>query len=457
MSKRISWPLALLAAVELVIVLGVFGVTLLLFNDLVGLEEPVASVGYRTVAMAVLTVIMLYAMGLYAWHVARSYLDLLLRILVALGLALAVYVIFAYAFGALNVPFPAMLTAVAGSFAGIALVHDMFLRVADLAHLKNQVLVFGTGEYAQRLEALEDRGRASRYRIAGFVSIEPSADVVTPERIIELPNDLVAYVHGLGIDEVVLAPQDRRGNLPLDALVAVRLSGVPVTPYSTFCERAEGAVPLDELKPSWFFEGSGFRTGSWHMRAKRVVDVAISLALLITTFPVMLMVALAIKLESPGPVLYTQSRVGQGGRVFKLYKFRSMRDDAEAEGVPQWARQSDVRVTRVGKLIRKTRLDEIPQAFNVVKGEMSFVGPRPERPEFVEILAEQIPFYRERHCVKPGITGWAQLNYPYGASVEDARQKLSFELFYIKHFSIAFDLGIALQTVRVIIWNEGAR
>ncbi|WP_207168882.1 TIGR03013 family XrtA/PEP-CTERM system glycosyltransferase [Rhodovibrio sodomensis] len=447
----------LLAAVELLLLIAAFGASTLLFNDWQGIADPFSAIGQRSVAIAVLVVLMLYAMGLYAWHVAKSYLDLLVRILLALALAFALYVLFAYAFGVLTLPFSAIAPGLSVSFIALALVHDAFLRIADLAHLKTHVLVLGTGTNAKRLEALENRGRASRYRIAAFIDIEDGENAVLPERIVASPGDLVDYVRRMGVDEIVLAPQDRRGSLPLESLVAVRLSGVPVTPYASFCERAEGAVPLEELKPSWFFEGTGFRTGSWHMAGKRVIDVTASLTLLALTFPILALTAFAIKLESPGPVFYTQRRVGQLDRPFTLYKFRSMRNDAERAGQVQWASQNDARVTRVGRIIRKSRIDEIPQALNVLKGEMSFVGPRPERPEFVELLAKEIPFYRERHCVKPGITGWAQLNYPYGASVEDARRKLAYDLFYIKHFTLMFDLSVALQTVRVVIWNAGAR
>ncbi|MBK1670155.1 hypothetical protein CKO28_19140 [Rhodovibrio sodomensis] len=457
MNTRVSWPLILLAAVELLLLIAAFGASTLLFNDWQGIADPFSAIGQRSVAIAVLVVLMLYAMGLYAWHVAKSYLDLLVRILLALALAFALYVLFAYAFGVLTLPFSAIAPGLSVSFIALALVHDAFLRIADLAHLKTHVLVLGTGTNAKRLEALENRGRASRYRIAAFIDIEDGENAVLPERIVASPGDLVDYVRRMGVDEIVLAPQDRRGSLPLESLVAVRLSGVPVTPYASFCERAEGAVPLEELKPSWFFEGTGFRTGSWHMAGKRVIDVTASLTLLALTFPILALTAFAIKLESPGPVFYTQRRVGQLDRPFTLYKFRSMRNDAERAGQVQWASQNDARVTRVGRIIRKSRIDEIPQALNVLKGEMSFVGPRPERPEFVELLAKEIPFYRERHCVKPGITGWAQLNYPYGASVEDARRKLAYDLFYIKHFTLMFDLSVALQTVRVVIWNAGAR
>lgn len=457
MSTRLSWPLALLALVELLLLVGAFGLSTLLFNDSTGVADPIPVVGQRSLAIAVLVVLMLYAMGLYAWHVAKSYVDLLMRIVLALTLAVAVYVLLAYAFGALTVPFSAILPGFAISFIALSVVHDVFLRIADLAHLKTQVLILGTGDNARRLEALENRGRASRYRIAGFIDIEDGDNAVGTDRIVSAPANFVDYVRRMGVDEVVLAPQDRRGSLPLEALVAVRLSGVPVTPYASFCERAEGAVPLDELKPSWFFEGTGFRTGSWHMAGKRVIDLTASVALLTMTFPILAFTALAIRIESPGPVFYTQRRVGQLERVFTLYKFRSMRNDAEVAGQAQWARENDARVTRIGRIIRKTRIDEIPQVLNVLKGEMSFVGPRPERPEFVDVLAQEIPFYRERHCVKPGITGWAQLNYPYGASVEDARRKLAYDLFYIKHFSLMFDLSVVLQTVRVVIWSEGAR
>lgn len=457
MIARISWPLILLATTELILLLAVFAGSMVAWAAYVGGTAEAELIDVRTAIISVLAVLMLYSMGLYAWHVARSYADLVVRVCVAILLSFVVYALVAYALPALRLPMGVVAPGLVGGIVAITFVHNVFLQIADVAHLKPLVLVLGTGPNAGELAQLEHRGRASRFRVAAFVDVEGNDPWVPHDRVIGMPDDLRSYLKARRIDEIVLAPQDRRGNLPLDHLVRARLAGYQVTNYQAFCERAQGAVNLAELRPSWFFESGGFRTSGWNLAAKRALDLAASSSLLLIALPVLTMAAIAIKVESPGPVLYRQHRIGRWGHPFTLIKFRSMRQDAEATGRPQWASIGDARITRVGSIIRKTRIDEIPQAFNVLKGEMSFVGPRPERPEFVDMLAQQIPFYRERHCVKPGITGWAQLNYPYGASVEDARQKLSYDLFYIKHFSIAFDFAIAFQTLRVVLWNDGAR
>jgi sugar transferase (PEP-CTERM system associated) len=457
MLTRVSWPLLLLAGTELLLLSAVFaGVTLAwtaFFGDAVASKLLLL----RASVISGLAVLMLYAMGLYAWHVARSYVDLVLRIFVAILLSFVLYAFLSYLFPSLQVPVGAGVPGFAMAVIAVVLIHDGFLRMADLAHLKQLVLILGTGPKAGELARLESLGRASRFRVAAFVDVEGGETAVPIDRIVGMPENLEDYARARAVDEVVLAPQDRRGNLPLEQLVSIRLTGVPISEHQSFCERVQGAVNLAELRPSWFFDNAGFRTSGWNLTAKRALDLTASGALLTFTLPVLVLTAIAIKLESPGPVLYRQQRIGRGGRPFTLVKFRSMRRDAERLGRAQWASVGDARITRVGKVIRKTRIDEIPQALNVLRGEMSFVGPRPERPEFVELLAREIPFYRERHCVKPGITGWAQLNYPYGASIEDARQKLSYDLYYIKHFSVMFDFAIIFQTVRVVLFNEGAR
>ncbi len=240
-------------------------------------------------------------------------------------------------------------------------------------------------------------------------------------------------------------------------LIDLRMRGIRVLHEAGFCEQMLGRVSLDLLGPSWFLEPAGFDSGAASLALKRACDIVVSLVLLVISLPVMGLAALAVRIDSPGPILYRQERVGLGGRVFTLLKFRSMRADAEEGGRPVWAAQADPRVTRVGAFIRSTRIDELPQLFNVLRGDMSLVGPRPERPMFVNELARVIPFYNQRNYLKPGITGWAQVNYPYGASVEDAREKLSYDLYYLRYRSLLFDLFILAATVRVILFREGAR
>jgi sugar transferase (PEP-CTERM system associated) len=269
---------------------------------------------------------------------------------------------------------------------------------------------------------------------------------------------LEAAAKALGVDEVVVAVREQRGGvLPLRQLVDCRLHGIRVTCLPSFYERVCGEIPIDSLKAGWLMYSEGFRQGIARKMVKRCFDFFAALALLTVTFPIMVMTAIAIAMESPGPVLFRQERVGAGGRTFRLLKFRSMRNDAEKDGIPQWAAANDSRITRVGRFIRRSRLDELPQIFNVLTGEMSFVGPRPERPFFVSQLTDEIPFYGARHSIKPGLTGWAQVRYSYGSSTEDAMRKLQFDLYYVKNHTLFLDLLILMGTVRVVLSGQGAR
>ena len=321
---------------------------------------------------------------------------------------------------------------------------------------RRRVLVLGAGLRAQRLRALSERPE-SGFAIVGFVSMSDAAPVV-PEAIRRSAiSDLSQFVGNLGASEVVLALEERRNALPLKDLLRIKTAGVHVNDFSSFMERETGRVDLDTLNPSWLIFSDGFSSGrAISGFAKRLFDILASGLLLVLTFPVVGLFALLVKLESRGPAFFRQQRVGLYGQKFTMLKLRSMCVDAEKDGA-KWAQKADPRVTRVGKLIRKLRIDELPQVWTVLKGEMSFVGPRPEVPQFVTDLEDQLPYYAERHMVKPGITGWAQINYPYGASIEDSRHKLEYDLYYAKNYTPFLDLLILLQTLRVILWPEGAR
>ena len=324
--------------------------------------------------------------------------------------------------------------------------------------LRNRALVLGTGESARRVwEALRGDNLG---RLSGFMDLQTASNPhpqVPPARTVARPDSLVAYATASNIDQIVVALDDRRALMPVEELLECRMRGITVYDASTFIERETGKVDLDGMRASWLIFGEGFHIGRIGRVLKRTLDIVVSGSLLILFAPVLLLTALLIKIDSKGPVFYRQIRVGLNGAPYSILKFRSMVQDAEKDGKAIWARSGDARVTRVGMIIRKARIDEIPQAINVLKGDMSFVGPRPERPVFVEQLAGGIPYYAERHRVKPGITGWAQINYPYGASVEDAREKLKYDLYYIKNQSLIFDLVIILQTVRIVLFAEGAR
>ena len=343
----------------------------------------------------------------------------------------------------------------------IAMALLVFIRILlggllGTAVFRRRVLVLGAGDRAERLRQLGEKPE-SGFIIVGYVGMSDSAPVIKEAINRTAIHNLTRYVENLGVSEVVLALEERRNALPLKDLLRIKTTGVHVNDFSTFMERETGRVDLDTVNPSWLIFSDGFSSGRMISSAmKRLFDIAVSMLLLCLTAPVIVLFALLVKLDSRGPAFFRQTRVGLYGQNFSLVKLRSMRTDAEKGGA-QWAAKDDPRVTRIGKLIRKLRIDELPQAWTVLKGEMSFVGPRPERPEFVSDLEEQLPYYAERHMVKPGITGWAQINYPYGASIEDSRHKLEYDLHYAKNYSPFLDLLILLQTLRVVLWNEGAR
>src|SRR5215472_13040797 len=330
--------------------------------------------------------------------------------------------------------------------------------------LKRRVLVLGNGAQAQRIAKLVETGENEHFLPISFIATPGERSRKRPETADRSISDAAALaddaltdmVYRQGASEIVVATDDRRG-LPVRQLLHCKLAGIKVIDFLDFWERETRTVDIEALKPSWLFYSDGFRCGPVDEMLKRTFDIVVSLGLLLLTLPLLVLTACLIKLESPGPIFYHQARVGLHGRVFTILKFRSMRVNAETDGRPRWASERDPRVTRIGVIIRKLRIDELAQIFNVLRGDMSLVGPRPERPFFVAKLAQAIPYYSERHWVRPGITGWAQVNYPYGASTEDAWVKLTYDLYYVKNRSIFLDFVILLLTARVIFWNYGAR
>ena len=328
--------------------------------------------------------------------------------------------------------------------------------ILGAAAFRRRVLVLGAGPRAQRLRALGDRPETG-FVIVGYIGMSESKPVVEEAIARTAIHNLTRFVENLGVSEVVLALEERRNSLPLKDLLRMKTAGVHVNDFSSFIERETGRVDLDTVNPSWLIFSDGFSSGrAVSSIAKRIFDIVASAVLLLLTLPIIVLFAALVKLDSKGPAFFRQNRVGLFGEPFDVIKLRSMRTDAEAGGA-QFAQKDDPRVTRIGRFIRKVRIDELPQTWSVLKGEMSFVGPRPERPEFVSDLEEQLPFYAERHMVKPGITGWAQVNYPYGANLEDSRHKLEYDLYYAKNYTPFLDLLIILQTLRVVMWHEGAR
>ncbi|HVX67705.1 MAG TPA: TIGR03013 family XrtA/PEP-CTERM system glycosyltransferase, partial [Bryobacteraceae bacterium] len=337
-------------------------------------------------------------------------------------------------------------------------------RVAlDLAWRKtappNNVLILGAGQLALEVSRELSRRPDLNVRIAGLVLPGPGQEFAAaefPHRVLGGAAELERIVAGEKVSKVVVAMEEHRGALPIASLVNIRVSGVPVEDATSTLAALHGRVPLDRVRPSWFVFSDGFHRSHLNAALKRVIDLALATAGLMLSSPLMVLTALAVRLDSEGPILFRQTRVGLGERPFEVLKFRSMRVTAESGGA-QWAAKNDPRVTRVGRYLRKFRLDELPQFINVIRGDMSFVGPRPERPVFVEQLKKQIPYYAERHSVRPGLTGWAQVQYPYGATVEDAFRKLEYDLFYLKNMSVLFDVAIVIQTVRTVLFGTGAR
>ena len=323
---------------------------------------------------------------------------------------------------------------------------------------RERLLLVGTSEGAVRLARELFERRNLGVEIVGFIDPDPTrvgAPVLNPG-VVGTIEDIPTVARALGVDRVVVSLADARGRLPMDKLLEMKLDGVAFDHLATVYEEYTGKIAVENLRPSWLIFSSGFQKGRVLTAGKRGVDaVAAGLGLLLA-LPLLAVVAAAIKLTSKGPVLYHQRRVGQQGLVFVVHKFRSMRADAEAQTGPVWARQQDDRITPVGRFIRKTRLDELPQLWNVLRGEMSLVGPRPERPEFVASLTKDIPFYGQRHIVKPGLTGWAQVSYSYGGSVEGALEKLQYDLFYIKNLSLSLDMFILFKTIKTVILRRGA-
>jgi len=413
--------------------------------------------GTRSLAFALVMILAMVAMGLYQRRFRFAVAGMLLRIVSALiGGTVAISMLYyAAPFLALGRGVLAITLLIATLLVLTARV--VFIKTLNQDTLKRRVLVLGAGEKAAQIPRhLRRRVDQQGFSVVGYVHVRGEHDVVDENLVLRPDVPLLALAKELQADEIVVAVGERRRKtFPVHELLDCKMSGVDVIDLQGFFERETGKIKLDILNPSWMIFSDGFNQSEI---PKRLFDIVISLALLAITWPLMLLVALAIVVESGGrgPIFYKQVRVGQHWKLFHVIKFRSMRVDAEKGGA-QWAKKNDSRVTRVGAFIRRVRLDELPQIFNVLRGDMSFVGPRPERPEFVTRLTEQIPYYSERHRVKPGITGWAQVCYPYGASEKDSMEKLQYDLYYIKNYSLFLDLVIILQTAHEVTWGKGGR
>jgi sugar transferase (PEP-CTERM system associated) len=409
----------------------------------------------RMLLVIVICQLCLYSRNLYEFRVLANRSDLFVRVLQALGAA-SVILALLYFWAPSLIIAPGVFV-VSGLLVAVSVT---VWRLGFDAISRNlipgeRLLLVGVGaasiDLGRELCARTDRS----IEVVGFVSAEPDRPAPPGTNVIGTIEDIPAIVRARGVDRVVVSLADARGKLPMDKLLEMKLDGVHFDHLASIYEKYTGRIALEHLRPSWLIFSEGFRK-TWRLHAaKRTFDLVGASIALALALPIMAVLAVMVKLTSPGPILYRQRRVGLDGRVFNLRKFRSMREDAEAKTGPVWAGQQDTRVTPIGRFLRRSHLDELPQLWNILVGDMSLVGPRPERPEFVKDLTRTIPFYGQRHIVRPGLTGWAQVCYAYGASVDDSMQKLQYDLFYIKHLSISLDIYTLLRTVKRVIQGQG--
>lgn len=439
---------------ELCLIFGSVALAAVVFQD----TPDLASSFWKIALVTVVCQLCLYYNDVYDLTLVHSNRELVVRLLQAVGAASIVLAALYFMIPALMIGDGIFVSALFMFLAGILGWRLLFNRLTGSLDMEERILVVGTGETARKVVRQIIDQREFAYRIIGFIDDDKAriGERIVNPGIVGTPADIPALIARHQIDRIIVGLADRRGKLPIDELLSAKLAGIRVEDVTTTYERVTGKILIDDLRPSWLIFSDGFHVSRLTRWMKRGIDLTLSLVVAVLAAPLMVLAALAIWLESEGPVFYCQERVGENGRTFTLCKFRSMRTDAEQGGTPIWAKDGDTRVTRVGRFIRMSRLDELPQIWNVLKGDMSFVGPRPERPYFVAELAKDIPFYQQRHAVKPGLTGWAQVKYRYGSSLEDAMEKLRYDLYYIKHLSVFFDLTIVFDTVKVVLFRRGA-
>ncbi len=458
----VATSLLFLAIVEALILLSSMqvGVALRFTKIHPGYIESVGSITPKAFVFTFIMLAIMMAFGLYQRNTGEqgAWGDFI-RLTASFLIGLIVMILVFYTFPGLYLGRGAFALAFLYAFSGIVIARFLFMRFAGHSALRKRVLLVGSGSRATKVETLgKEASGKSKFELVGCLPLSNEHGNFNKAKILADHGSILSVAKKYKVDEIVVGVRERRnGGLPTSQLLECKLAGISVIDLPSFFEQQTGHIQLESLNPSWMIFSDGFRRGSIKDLTKRMFDVTVSSLLLLVTLPVFLVTALLVWFESGSPILYRQERVGEYGRVFEVFKFRSMCKDAERDGVPQWAKKQDNRVTRVGKVIRKLRIDELPQIFNVLKGDMSFVGPRPERPYFVNELTKQISYYPLRHTVKPGITGWAQIRYPYGATVEDAVQKLQFDLYYVKNHTLFLDLIIFLQTTQVVLFGKGAR
>ena len=465
-NRTIPGPLLVMAAIESVILFSALYVAgIAVFGNYDQYAELIGPVAPKAAIIAGLILICMVAMGLYRFNQRFYFHEAALRVLVGLIVGALLIALMFLVMPATDGEQGYAYHRVVGISFAYSLVlllsaRYLFFRTVDENVFRRRTIIYGAGDRASSIAGLRRKADRRGFKIVGQISV-PGETIVGDNQdiIVDDGRSILEIAQERKADEIVVALDERRGNLPVRDLLDARLRGVEVIDLIEFLERETGKIRVDLVKPGWLIFAPGFATSVFRRFSKRVFDLLFSLMLLAISLPLMLIVAVVIKIEDgwAAPVFYRQSRLGKDGRLFKVIKFRSMAVDAESDGKAVWAEKNDARITRIGSILRNNRIDELPQVFNVILGQMSLVGPRPERPEFVEELQRRIPYYSERHAVKPGISGWAQLQYGYGASEEDAIEKLQYDLYYIKNQGLVLDLLIVLQTVEVVLWGNGAR
>jgi sugar transferase (PEP-CTERM system associated) len=402
----------------------------------------------------------MYLLDLYNFRVSQTWGELLFALAIAIGFVFVGIGLLSFAIPKFGVAGKMYYLSIL-----IASVLLLFWRFVFEIYInrfapRENILIVGTGEVARQVgEEVRKRKRLG-FHLVGFINAPPTKNIQFSGEMGEVlgdPAQMDQIIENFGVDKIVVAITERRGEYPVKEMLALRVSGCQVVEWPGFFEKLSGRIPIDSLAPSFFIFNEGFRKSRILLSIRRFVSAIVAAVLLVFLLPVFLVVAILIKLDSPGAVIYSQIRVGQGNRPIRIYKFRSMRSDAEKNGDAVWAVENDPRITRIGHILRKSRIDELPQFFNVLMGELDFVGPRPERPEFVEKLQSMIPYYALRHTVKPGITGWAQVMFHYGSTIDESKEKLQYDLFYIKNMSLKLDLFILFHTFKIVILGRGAR
>jgi sugar transferase (PEP-CTERM system associated) len=459
--RALHWQLLLVLVEFGILTAGVYAAVMLRFWGDADTQSAFNQVlHWRAPLVAGVVILAMASLGLYQIHLRAGWLGRLSRQGIAFVLGGVALTVLYYAYPDAYLGRGVLALALVLGYLAVALWRVLFLGFVDADLFKRRVVMLGAGERAAVVARKMRRRTDQRgFKVLGYVPVGSDPISVPATSLLHPEGPLCRWAVGLGVDEIVVGPDDRRGTLPVEALLECKQRGMAVTELAEFFEREAGTIKMDLTNPSWLVFSDGFNTSPVRRTIKRTFDMAVSLLVLMVAWPLMLLTALAIRLESGrgAPILYRQERIGEYGKRFHVIKYRSMQTDAECDGVARWAAKDDHRVTRVGRFIRKTRLDELPQLWNVLRGDMSIIGPRPERPQFVDDFNTRIRYYPLRHCVKPGLTGWAQLRYPYGSSLEDAEEKLKFDLFYVKNHNFVFDLAILVQTVEVVLFGRGAR